>query len=230
MPHVQEIELLLVEDHLALREMLKESLEEIGFQVFAFESAEEAMTSFDKAAYSIAILDLNLPGEDGLYLAEHLRNSFPKIGVVMLTVRNQLSDKLLGYEAGADIYLPKPIAPEELHAAVHALVRRLPVVDDSKLVLDYRAQKLSCSQENVLLTEADTKLLQVLAQSPKQELEYWALAEKLGLDLDSDKLRVNLEKRVSRLRSKFIELNLPSTTIKSIRNYGYKLAYSIRVL
>ena len=224
------LSLLLVEDHLAFREMLTESLQENGHAVHAFESAEAALAGIAQCQINIAILDVNLPGEDGLYLAEQLRQQLPSLGVIMLTVRNAVADKLAGYESGADIYLPKPVVPEELNAAIKALSRRL----DPQQTADIQFNATRCELTNpqnqsVSLTEEDARLLIALAQAPRHTLEFWQLAETLQLDLDSPTLRTNLEKRISRLRQKLTQLEQPATAIKAIRGFGYRLTITVNI-
>lgn len=222
--------LMLVEDHFALRDMVTESLVEYGYEVFAFESAEDALQLAMIEEVQVAVLDINLPGEDGLFLAEELRTRNPNIGIVILSARNQVSDKILGYSAGADIYLPKPIEPEELHAAIQAVLRRIPTFRPGNLVLDiYQNVLKTPDQKQVQLSPEECRLLIALSQAPDKKLEYWTLAERLELNLDSDTLRSNLEKRVSRLRKKLTQINQPATAIKTKRNLGYQLTISLSI-
>lgn len=226
-----EIKLLLVEDHFALREMMLESLHALNYPVLAYESSEKALASTNAGACHIALLDINLPGENGLYLAQQLRLKNPNIGIILLTVRNQLADKLEGYKAGADLYLPKPVAPEELDAAIQALCRRIPSLQQADLILHHATQQISNTlQASLRLSPEDCRLLTVLVQASQSRLEYWELAEHLSLDLDSETLRSNLEKRVSRLRCKLTQLGQPSTAIKALRGYGYQLTCSVQII
>jgi len=230
MPARQNITLLLVEDHHAFREMLAESLETLGYQVCAFDSAETALESDAALDAEIALLDLNLPGEDGLFLAEQLRVKSPKMGIIMLTVRNAIADKLAGYEIGADLYLSKPVGPEELDAAIQALCRRINLSHTVDLTLHHdRCEVCNQNQTCVVLTDEEATLLTALALAPHCKLKFWQLAEKLELDLDSDTLRTNLEKRISRLRQKLMQLEQPASAIKAIRNHGYKLTLSVHL-
>ncbi len=225
------LKLLLVEDHLALREVFSESLTNQGHQVTAYGSAEEALEFTDVLNFNIALLDLNLPGEDGLYLAYQLRMRSPNIGIIMLTARNQVEDKLAGYQAGADIYLPKPVAPEELHAAIGAVCRRIPNLSASELTLTFKTGLLvNTNTKSVILSQEDCRLLTCLAQAPEQKQEYWELAEYLELDFNSDNLRSTLEKRISRLRKKLAQMEQPSSAIKAIRGYGYQLNIPIKII
>ncbi|WP_029511031.1 response regulator transcription factor [Marinobacterium stanieri] len=224
------IKLILVEDNDVLREMLVDSLESLGYSLVAYDSAESALASPEAQACDVAVLDVNLPGEDGLYLAQQLRYKNAGVGVILLTVRNQLADKLAGYEVGADMYLPKPVTPEELDATIQALCRRLPGVLRADLILHYPThQLLNAEGLNLLLSPEDARLLVLLAQAPQARQEFWELAEHLELDLDSDTFRANLEKRISRLRRKLTQLGQPATVIKALRGYGYQLNCTVNI-
>ncbi|WP_306604053.1 response regulator transcription factor [Azonexus sp.] len=114
-----------VEDHDALREMTVAALDISGHLVKGYESAEALLEQSDPMSVDIAVLDVNLPGACGFTLAQRLRSENPSIGILMLTVRNAVNDKVRGYDSGADIYLPKPVERQELLAAVSALSRRV---------------------------------------------------------------------------------------------------------
>lgn len=125
LPLLSPLKLLVVEDHLALLEVTVETLAEQGYEVIGLPSAEAIDELPDHLVADIAVLDLNLPGEDGLSLAQRLSQIQPSIGIIMVTARRALEQKLAGYGCGADVYLTKPIAPEELCATVKALAQRL---------------------------------------------------------------------------------------------------------
>jgi len=204
-----------------------------GHSVSAYESAESALDQSHAGDFDLALLDLNLPGEDGLYLAEKLRMQSPNIGIIMLTVRNNIADKLMGYQSGADIYLPKPVSPEELNAAIQAVCRRIPQLNTKHLTLYFTTNQLAnpTSEKGTLsLSDEESRLLSILSQAPQQQLEIWELAENLNLDLDSNTLRSTLEKRVSRLRKKLTQLDQPPSSIKFMRDYGYKLTINIDIV
>ena len=117
--------ILVIEDHEALREVTLSALGEMGHKARGISSAEALPAELESCVPHILILDLNLPGEDGISLAGRLRRMRPEIGIIMVTARNELTDKISGYESGADIYLTKPTSLEELAAAVNALSRRI---------------------------------------------------------------------------------------------------------
>lgn len=117
--------ILVVEDHDALREVTVATLQGLGHKVRGIACAEDLSAEFAICNPQILILDLNLPGEDGISLARRMRRLHPELGIIMVTARKELIDKIAGYENGADIYLTKPTSFEELAAAVLALSRRI---------------------------------------------------------------------------------------------------------
>jgi len=161
--------LLLVEDNKALNAVLTEFLADAGYHVLTFEQAEDIPES---AQFEMAILDLNLPGEDGLSLAKRLKSANPGLGIILLTIRSALDDKLQGYEMGADVFLAKPVEPSELLAVLNALARRLTTE---------RANSNAATATSSPLTDKETELLQCIAQG----LSYNASAEALGVSLST---------------------------------------------
>lgn len=119
------LEIVLVEDHDQLRRVTAAVLRARGHRVVALASAEEVDDSITLSKPDIFILDLNLPGEDGLSLSRRIRAAQPRVGIIMTTVRREVERRLVGYESGADAYLAKPTDVEELSAAVEALGRRV---------------------------------------------------------------------------------------------------------
>lgn len=125
MPPTPSLNIVLVEDHDLLRTVTESVLTGAGHKVLALGCAEEVDEALSGMNPDLYILDLNLPGEDGISLARRIRRSHPRVGIIMTTVRSEVTDRLDGYESGADIYLPKPTDPTELLAAAVALARRL---------------------------------------------------------------------------------------------------------
>lgn len=123
------LNIVLVEDHDILRQMLKQALQEAGHQVVALSCAEELEDVAGGQPADLFLIDLNLPGEDGLSLTERVRSAYPLAGLIVVTARSSLQDKLEGYARGADLYLTKPLEVPELCAAVAAMGRRRQRVD-----------------------------------------------------------------------------------------------------
>ena len=223
--------ILVVEDNDALREIVTDYLESNGFITQSVDCAEELDIQFSKTIFDVVILDINLPGEDGLSIAKRLRQSHPKIGIIMFTARTGIEDRVQGYESGADIYLTKPVANLELLAAINSLTRRmqhtqLSKKNKSKWVLNAQEKTLKGPTGQCALNESDSIILNALSTSKDQMVEYWQLLELLNLT-QSDHAKSNLEVRVVRLRKKLEEIGSEPGAIKSLRNKGYQLTLTL---
>ena len=226
------IQILVVEDHLALLEVTVDILTAQGHVAMGISSAEALDELPSRFAADIAILDLNLPGEDGLSLARRLRHIQPGIGIIMVTARNKLEHKLAGYEHGADLYLTKPTAPEELCATVQALAQRLrrsaAVQPPAAFTLDTAAEMLHTPQGVTALRSSEAKLLHALALAPDNSLAIWQALEKLDKPMD-DQGKAQLEVVVSRLRSKLLAHGALDMPIRALRGIGYRLCLTIKI-
>jgi DNA-binding response OmpR family regulator len=235
------LNILVVEDHDDLRDMTVDVLNLQGHCAIGVPSAEALPNTFGPARHDdfvtpdLMIVDLNLPGEDGLSLARRVRLAQPDIGIIMVTARHQAADKIVGYQSGADIYLPKPVAPDELVAAVNSLARRLgsatakPTVPDTAaahLQLDSRGLCLQGPLGKIDLSDAESALLVALTQAPGQRLVFWQLLELLGLGLNENS-KTNLEIRIVRLRKKMVTVGAEKTCIRAIRMQGYQLCMTL---
>lgn len=220
----------IVEDHRPLRESLVDAMANEGHEVTAFGSAEALWRDCSFHAVDILILDLNLPGEDGIAVARRVRAEYPSIGIVMLTARDATDERRVGYESGADIYLPKPSSAMELGASVKALARRLKPVEGraTELVLDTCTMTLSGPKQSVGLSAWEVGLLNELARSPDRQLGTEAIVDLIDRKGDINKAAV--EVRIVRLRKKMISAGATDQPIKSIRKMGYRLSSRVRVV
>ncbi|MFA6699866.1 MAG: response regulator transcription factor [Thiomicrospira sp.] len=223
--------LLLVEDHILLRETLQDQLAEAGFNVSAYESAEDVVEQ-SLTRWDLAVLDVNLPGEKGTVLAQRLRQSQPKIGIVVLTVINELSEKVNAYELGADIYLTKPVDQAELTCVLRALSKRIALQptapNPDALQLYWEGRLLSqAAGSSVRLTAHETQLIQAFLLANDKQLETWQVMSVLEKD-DRDKSAI--EVLVSRLRKKLTSLSGHEQPLIALRNKGYQLMLDIEVL
>jgi DNA-binding NarL/FixJ family response regulator len=139
--------ILLVEDNLALNAVLTEIISGAGHNILSYMNAEDIPETVE---YEIAILDLNLPGEDGLSLARRIKSKNPDIGIILMTVRSELSDRLKGYNVGADVYLAKPVDPNELLAVLNSLGNRLSDKLISKSTQEFNFKPLSDKELTLL--------------------------------------------------------------------------------
>jgi DNA-binding response OmpR family regulator len=118
------LNIVVVEDHDDLRELTCLALSHRGHHVVGLSCAEELEDQAGGGPVDVFVIDLNLPGEDGISLTQRLRHVYPLVGIVMLTARSQNKDKVLGYDSGADLYMTKPVNFEELCAAIQSFARR----------------------------------------------------------------------------------------------------------
>lgn len=232
---VPQLNIVLVEDHDILRHMVKQALEEAGHQVVALSCAEELEDEAHGLPVDVFLIDLNLPGEDGLSLTERVRSAYPLAGLIVVTARSSLKDKLEGYARGADLYLSKPVEVPELCAAVAALGRRRQRVGQlleqhPGLTLSQQQMSLSKNgQSAVSLSAAESAILITLARAPGQRAAYWQIAETLGLDPQTY-AKASLEVRIVRLRKKLVEAGAEAGCIEAVRGHGYQLCIQVQVV
>ena len=218
------ISILLVEDNTSLRQELSDFLREEGFNVASASDGTAMNFALEQNVPNIVILDINLPGEDGMSIAKRLRSALPDIGLIMLTARIRSSDRNEGYASGADVYLTKPTVPEELVHVVRNLYRRLkPNQENSQWTLDTEKNLLSQpSGESVSLTGLETLLVKELVLHGKF-ISHDDLIHYLGDPNESEEFnKSRMEVLISRFRKKvstFYSANL----IKVIRGRGYQL-------
>ncbi len=231
------LNIVLVEDHDILRQMVTQALQEAGHQVVALSCAEELEDVARGQSVDVFLIDINLPGEDGMSLTSRVRAAYPLAGLVIMSARSALQDKLEGYDRGADLYLTKPIEVPELCAAISALGRRRDRV--SSLMQQQQAELFTLQEQQmriskagqapVALTAAETSILVAFSRAPGQRVAYWQIAETLGLDLNTYP-KASLEVRIVRLRKKLVEVGAPAACIESVRNHGYQLCISLQVI
>ncbi|MCF8211529.1 MAG: response regulator transcription factor [Rhodoferax sp.] len=224
------LNIMVVEDNDDLREATLEALQAMGHTVRAVDCAETLDDELGQFQADLLVLDLNLPGEDGLSVAQRLRVANPDIGIIMVTARDQVRDVATGYGAGADIYLAKPTSFEALGAAVRALSRRVGQHEPHKLMLTLNAatRQLHGPLAVVDLSNTEYVLLAALAQAHNRCLEHWQLIELSGKTPETMS-KGALEAQVVRLRRKLENAGGQSLTLKAIRGTGYQLQVSIEI-
>jgi len=222
------LNIVLVEDHDALREVTLTALRALGHDVVAVDSAEGLDELPGIEFVDVAILDLHLPGEDGISLARRLRAARPGLGIVMVTARVSANDRIEGFASGADIYLIKPSTPLEIDAAIRALGRRLQGRDAaaSTYRLDVKALVVRGPAGDVALSAADCAILSGLARARGRRLESWQIAELLRRDLDTFS-KAALEVQILRLRKKLVRAGAEGSSIKAVRGTGYQLCIPV---
>ena len=214
--------ILLVEDDVDLQRNLRKALADAGYVVDQAFDGEEGHFLGDTEPYDAVILDLGLPKVDGLRVLQQWRKAGKMMPVLILTARDSWSDKVAGFDAGADDYLAKPFYTEELLARVRALLRRAAGFATSEiaigpLTIDTRASRVSLDGNPVKLTSLEYRLLAYLAHHKGRVVSRTELVEHL-YDQDFDRDSNTIEVFVGRLRKK-----LDADLIQTVRGLGYCL-------
>ena len=224
------LNIVVVEDHADLREATVAALCSMGHDVRGIDCAEALDDELGNFRADLLVLDLNLPGEDGLSLARRIRASEPGIGIIMVTGRTQVNDRMRGYGSGADIYLPKPASVEELGAAIQALARRIrpPASAQDALSLNPVTLQLQGPKQLVNVSDHESTLLSALNKAKDHRLENWQLMELSGNAVE-EQSKAALEVQIGRLRKKLEQAGAPAPTIKAIRGSGYQLCVAVQI-
>ena len=204
--------ILIVDDDPRLRDLLRRYLGENGFNVLVSENGEAMKRLWVREHFDVLILDLMMPGEDGLAILKRLRAEKDMTPVIMLTARGEDVDRILGLELGADDYLGKPFNPRELLARIHAVLRRRPrqdapgapsmeneVVKYGDFELDLGTRVLKKNGEIVPLTTGEFAVLKAFARHPRQPLSRDKLME-MARGREYEAFDRSLDVQVSRLR------------------------------
>ena len=214
--------ILLVEDDADLQRLLKKALVDAGYVIDVASDGEEGHFLGDTEPYDAVILDLGLPKLDGVTALERWRKAGRTMPVLILTARDRWSDKVAGFDAGADDYLAKPFYTEELLARLRALLRRAagiasPDIEIGPLRIDTRSSRVTVDGNPVKLTSLEYRLLSYLAHHKGQVLSRTDLVEHL-YDQDFDRDSNTIEVFIGRLRKK-----LGAEVIHTVRGLGYRL-------
>lgn len=215
---------LVVEDDLTLAAGLVEALEREGFQVDHLGAAEPAEGAFGLTAYDLAIVDIGLPGMDGLELIRRVRRRGTLTPILILTARDALDDRVGGLDAGGDDYLLKPFLLPELLARVRALIRRSRaaaslMLQVGELALDVQAHRATLLDEALELTGREWNVLEQLALAVPRVVAKQKLADSLS-QWDKEITPNAVEIYVSRLRAKLAGSRVG---IRTVRGIGYRL-------
>ncbi len=232
----KKIRLAVVEDYAPHREEIVHLLKLEGFDVCTADSGKALDQLLLHAPVDLVVLDLNLPGEDGLSIASRLQKRSPETRIVMLTGRARGIDRVHGYEAGADIYLTKPQRPREILAVIRSMTRRIvgatteSVDSKSTWRLSLRDSSIQSPEGGViLLTRRDAGLINRLYLAPQQTLDMADLLEHLELP-STPAGKAQVVRILSRLRLKIKPHASGAPCIKAHRRDGYTLCLEIQVV
>ncbi len=207
---------LVVDDDARIRDLLRRYLSQEGFEVLLAEDAKALNRLLTRETVDLIVLDLMLPGEDGLSICRRLRAANDSTPIIMLTAKVEDVDRIVGLEVGADDYLPKPFNPRELLARIHAVLRRRPAqeapgapakeaqtVTFGPFEFDLALRRLSKEGEPIALTTGEFSMLKALVRHPRQPLSRDKLAQ-LARGREFEPFDRSLDVQISRLR-KMIE-------------------------
>lgn len=232
-PSTRLDKIVIVDDDARIRDLLRRFLSQEGFDVLLAEDGRSLDRILQRETIDLIVLDLMLPGEDGLSICKRLRSHGTKIPVIMLTAKGEDVDRINGLEIGADDYLGKPFNPRELLARIHAVLRRRPVAEApgapapdkevivfSEFKLDLGNRALTKNGQEITLTSGEFAMLKALARHPRQALTRDKLAQ-LARGREFEPFDRSLDVQVSRLR-KMIEIDPASPKIiQTVWGVGY---------
>ena len=220
------MKILIAEDEISTAKALKVILEKSKFSVDIVHNGNDAWNYIQAGPYEVIILDIMMPGMNGLEVLAKLRANDIKTPVLMLTAKGELEDRVAGLEAGADDYLPKPFASAELIARVKALGRRSEIYSDSvkqagNLILDSNKYEMRVGSDSVSLTNKEYQLMELFILHPGFVFSTEHLMEKIW-GLDSESYIDVVWTHIGFVRKKLKSLNA-NVEIKTIRGAGYSL-------
>lgn len=232
--------ILIVDDDNGIRALLGEYLQKNGYRTTAVGDAKAAREALLRSRIDLMVLDLMLPGEDGLTLCRNLR-ARSDVPIIMVTARGEDTDRIVGLEMGADDYLPKPFNPRELLARIKGVLRRTQMLpakmqaDQAKTIrfagwtLDGATRNLIGSDATlVALSGAEYKLLRVFLDHPNRVLSRDMLMD-LTAGREADAFDRSIDVQVSRLRQRLEDDAREPTIIKTVRGEGYVLAADVEL-
>ncbi len=223
------MKVLLVEDEQKIADFTCAGLASRGFEVEHCDNGNKGLARACEANFDVVVLDLMLPGRDGLSVLKAMRSKGVTTPVILLTARNELGDRIEGLNLGADDYMAKPFFVEELVARIHALLRRLlgarqNMLQVGQLKLDRITRQASCDGQTIDLTTREFSLLEYLMRSQGQVFSRaQILAHVWGYDFDPSTNVVDV--CVKRIRVKIAALQGPvdkASLIESVRGTGYR--------
>ena len=229
-----ELSLIVVEDNALLREEMVSLLTRPGWRADGVDCGEELNAWLQDHSPDIALLDVNLPCEDGYSIAARLRSSYPQLGIIMLSARVLRGERAAGYQSGADVYLTKPTSAGELMAVIENLARRLPAADahahEDHVELCRSSGLLQSDQGlSCQLTAAEARVLEALILAPQRvaDVEYLLTQARPrdGSALSKETLAVMM----SRIRSKCKQALGLDNIVVAHRGVGYGLSVSCRL-
>lgn len=219
--------ILIVEDDVRLASALAHILEENGHSVDVVHNGNDGVAYGQSSLYDVVILDVMLPGKDGFAVTSELRRAHVATPILLLTARDAVSDKITGYDSGADDYMTKPFSPAELMAHLRALTRRQGEViferlSVGNLVLNLESYDLSCGEKSIRLSFKEFSIAKILMANEGQVVSKETLINK-AWGIESTAGDNNVEAYISFLRKKLVHLG-SNVKIETLRKAGYRMS------
>ncbi len=219
---------LIVEDHVGMADQLAKGFRERGYNAKFVGDGEEGLFEASEIDYTLAVIDLGLPGMSGLELIRKLRQAGNKVPIIVLTARNDVESIVQAMEAGADDYLKKPVYLEELFAHIDAVLRRVlgdpqldnPVLEFGSLQLDRHKRVVTRGAEPVELTKAEYEILEHLWRNAGRVQSKKSIADSYQRDPGADPKANSVEGLVGRIKRK-IDPDKSLSPIETVRGHGY---------
>jgi two-component system phosphate regulon response regulator OmpR len=229
---ILDAHLLIVDDDERIRNLLQKFLIRNGYLVSAAKDAAHARRILLGLDFDLIVMDVMMPGEDGVSLTRHLRET-RTTPVLLLTAKGETEDRILGLEAGADDYLGKPFEPKELLLRINAILRRAPVVEQAMTLpkvmnlgdvrYDVDRGEMWMGSGRVRLTATESQLMRIFSSNPSKPLSRTRLVEELGRDGGQAQERA-VDVQITRLRRKIENNPKQPRYLQTIRGAGYMLA------
>ncbi len=224
--------LLIVDDDERIRDLLKKFLIRAGFLVSAARDAAHARRVLSGLDFDLIVLDVMMPGEDGLSLTAALRETMTT-PILLLTARGETDDRIKGLEAGADDYLPKPFEPKELLLRINAILRRMPESQPEDITpkflqlgairYDIDRGEMWQGEDLIRLTSTEVQLMKIFSSQPGEAVSRAKLVEDLGRDRGQAQERA-VDVQITRLRRKIEPNPKQPQYLQTVRGAGYMLA------
>lgn len=216
--------ILIVEDELKVANLLADYMRQTGYETVLEDDGLQVLNKFEEIKPDIVLLDIMLPGKDGLEICKDIRNR-SNVPIVMITARVEEVDRLIGLELGADDYICKPFSPREVVARVKAIFRRIDndmPSSDVSLKLDESRHIASINSQQVELTAVEFKLLKILLDDPGHIYSRNKLMESIYDDhrIVSDR---TIDSHIKKLRKKLTSITEGEDIVRSVYGVGYKL-------
>ncbi|WP_380055033.1 response regulator [Falsihalocynthiibacter sp. SS001] len=231
MTDANEAHLLIVDDDERIRGLLQKFLIRNGFWVTSARDAAHARSVLSGLEFDLIVMDVMMPGEDGISLTRSLRETITT-PILLLTAKGETDDRIVGLEAGADDYLPKPFEPKELLLRINAILRRVPVATDAQngpkilalgdLRYDVDRGELAHGEDTVRLTATESALMKIFAANMGEPISRGQLVEDLGRDKGQAQERA-VDVQITRLRRKIEADPKQPRYLQTVRGAGYML-------